>query len=113
MFSICNLDHQLIGACGLCHIDWVQRNADFSIYIGYNNLYIDEEYAIDAGKTIIQYGFMKMNLHRLCVEIYDFDERKKRMFEHLGFELDGRHKHTQMLNGKWHDSLFYGLISDH
>ena len=41
MFTIVNLvDNKVLGACGLCYIDWINRNADFSIYIGDKNVYI-------------------------------------------------------------------------
>ena len=36
---------RLLGACGLCYIDFINRSADFSIYIGADDLYIDELYA--------------------------------------------------------------------
>lgn len=112
MFSICNKNQQLIGACGLCYINWVERSADFSIYIGHNNLYIDEVYAVDAARTMIKYGFEEVNLHRLWAEIYDFDTPKIKLFDTLGFELEGRHRHTHWSKGKWHDSLFYGLLNE-
>ncbi len=42
MFAIIKLDsNELIGACGFCYIDWVNRSAEFSIYIGYDGIYID------------------------------------------------------------------------
>ena len=42
MFSIVDLkNRRLLGACGLCYINWVDRNADLSIYISSDNLYID------------------------------------------------------------------------
>ena len=76
MFSIIELASQeLIGACGLCYIDWTNRNADFSIYIGKDHLYIDEVYAVDAARVMMKYGFEELNLHRLWAEIYDFDVR--------------------------------------
>ena len=50
MFSIIlNKNQQLIGACGLTYINWVQKNADFSIYIGDKNIYIDNVLALEAG----------------------------------------------------------------
>lgn len=109
MFAIIELENnQLIGACGLCYIDWINRSADFSIYIGKDNLYIDSVYAIDAAKVMMKYGFEELNLHRLWSEIYDFDEAKKEMFKVLGFSLEGRHKETHWTDGKWCDSLFWG-----
>jgi len=110
MFSVVDHDDTLLGACGLCYINWVDRNADFSIYLGHNDIYIDDELAIDAAKILIKYGFEELNLHRLWAEIYDFDEPKKEMFKTLGFELDGRHRETHWTDGKWCDSLFFSLL---
>ena len=112
MFSIVDVKTgELLGACGLCYIDWINRNADFSIYIGKDDLYIDEKYAIDAAQLMMKYGFEELNLHRLWAEIYNFDELKKIMFDKLGFVLEGVQKDTHWTNGKWCDSIFYGCVS--
>ncbi|MGC7870273.1 GNAT family N-acetyltransferase [Desulfosporosinus sp. SYSU MS00001] len=112
MFSIVELaTDRLLGACGLCYIDWVNRTADFSIYIGADNLYIDSMFAPDSGKVLLDYGFDELGLHRIWAEIYDFDESKKVLFKTLGFKLDGRHRETHWAEGKWNDSLFYGYLS--
>lgn len=111
MFSIVDVNTgELLGACGLCYIDWINRNADFSIYIGKDDLYIDERYAIEAAQIMMKYGFEELNLHRLWSEIYSFDEAKKVMFDRLGFKLEGVHKETHWTEGKWCDSLFYGYV---
>ena len=56
MFSIVKSDtNELMGACGLCYIDWVNRSADFSIYLGYDDIYIDDKYAIDAAILMRDY----------------------------------------------------------
>lgn len=78
MFSIVDKETgELIGACGLCYIDWINQSADFSIYIGKDRLYIDGKYAVDAARIMIKYGFEELNLHRLWAEIYEIDEKKK------------------------------------
>ena len=111
MFSIVDVNTgELLGACGLCYIDWINRNADFSIYIGKDDLYIDEKYAIEAAQIMMKYGFEELNLHRLWSEIYSFDEAKKVMFDRLGFKLEGVHKETHWTEGRWCDSLFYGYV---
>jgi len=112
MFSILDSDKKLIGACGLCYINWVDRSADFSIYIGDKGIYIDDVISIDASKTLARYAFNELNLHRLWAEIYDFDEQKIKMFEALGFGLDGRHRDTHWTNGEWNDSLFFSLLNN-
>ena len=112
MFAIVERARQrLLGACGLCYIDWVNRSADFSLYIGADDLYIDERFAPDAAVTMIGYAFDELGLHRLWSEIYAFDAPKQRFFESLGFSLDGRQRQTHWAEGAWHDSHFYSLLA--
>lgn len=111
MFSI--VDRKtgvLLGACGLCYIDWLRRSADFSIYIGADDRYIDAEYADDAAQVLIAYGFEELGLHRLWAEVYAFDAKKQAMFRRLGFKVDGRFRDSHWAEGGWHDSLFYALL---
>lgn len=102
---------RLVGAAGLCYIDWVNRTADFSLYIGFDNLYIDSHLAPDAAITLTNYGFKELGLNRLWSEIYSFDTAKKTLFKQLGFTMDGRHRSTHWAEGTWHDSLFFSLLA--
>lgn len=112
MFSIIEKDTgRLLGACGLVYIDWVNKNADFSIYIGADDLYIDDTLAVDAGITMLKYGFDELGLHRVWSEIYSIDPAKPTLFATLGFRLEGEHKETHWTHGKWVDSHFYGLLA--
>lgn len=111
MFSITDLTSgELLGACGLCYIDWQNQCADFSIYIGKNDLYIDSVYAVDAARVMIQYGFEELNLHRLWTEIYDIDEKKKGFLKILGFIHEATHAQTHWTGGRWVDSWYYRLL---
>lgn len=111
MFSIVDRNSDaLIGACGLCYIDWLQRNADFSLYIGAGNVYIDEKFAPDAGKVLIRYGFDELNLHRIYAEVFEFDTPKQKLMDNLGFKLEGTLRETHWSEGKWNDSLVYGIL---
>lgn len=112
MFAIVEpQENRLVGACGLCYIDWVNRNADLSIYIGHKGLYIDDKFAPEAAALTLDYGFDELCLHRIWTEIYAFDERKTQMYDTLGFTLDGRHRESHWSEGTWHDSLFYGILN--
>lgn len=112
MFSIIELNNnQLIGACGLCYIDWKNRNADFSLYIGKDQIYIDCRYAFDAGKILIAFGFNELNLHRIYAEVFDFDIPKRELLEKLQFVYEGTHRDKQWCEGSWHSSEYYGLLA--
>ncbi len=111
MFSIINKENEeLIGACGLCYVDWVNRTADFSIYLGADDIYIDDKYAPDAARLMMQYAFDELSLNRLWAEIYSFDTKKFEFFKSLDFELEGTHRQTHWAEGKWHNSYFFGYI---
>ncbi|MFZ5571679.1 MAG: GNAT family N-acetyltransferase [Thermodesulfobacteriota bacterium] len=113
MFSIVELPTmRLLGAAGLCRINWIDRNADFSIYIGADGVYIDSRFAPDAGRTLIRYAFEELCLHRLWAEIYSIDDAKQILLPSLGFSMEGRHRGTHWTEGRWVDSLFFSLLED-
>ena len=103
---------QLLGCCGLCYINWVHRNADLSIYIGADDVYIDSDgYAKDACLTLMSYGFNEINLHKIWTEIYEFDHRKIELYDDLGFSVDGRLRENYFYDGKWWESILLSKLA--
>jgi RimJ/RimL family protein N-acetyltransferase len=105
-------EHELIGACGLCYIDWVSATAEVSLYIGAGLAYAEGAFALDAGRTLIDHAFDELNLRRLWVEVYAFDMAKRALLETLGFMLEGVLREHRFHAGAYHDSLVYGLLRD-
>lgn len=115
MFSILDkANGNLIGCCGLCYINWIHRYADLSLYIGYNESYIDEEgYAFYACKTLFDYGFNQLGLNKIWTEIYEFDDKKRKLYEKdFGFHLDGILRENYFYNGKWWNSNIFSLLKN-
>lgn len=112
MFAIVGLDgDHLLGAAGLCYIDWVRRSAESSLYLGVDDLYVDDVLAPDALRVLVTYGFNDLGLHRVWTEVYDYDTRKAQLYENAGFTLEGRQRESHFSAGRWHDSLFFGLLA--
>jgi len=112
MFAIVNKDsNTLLGACGLCYIDWLRKSADLSIYIGHEAIYLDKIYATDAARLLIEYGFKEIGLHRIWVEVYGHDVQKQDFFQSLGFHQEGNFKDAHWTDGKWVNSIFYGMLT--
>lgn len=110
MFSI-TFDDELVGCAGLVYVDTINRNADLSIYIGKDRLYIDDEIAPKAANLLIEYAFQELNLHKLWTEVYSIDNKKQHFFEKiLNFEKEGVLSQHHYTCGKWVDSIFYGRI---
>lgn len=112
MFAIAEkASGRLLGACGICWIDWRNRSGDFSIYLGADGLYIDDRFAPDAGRLLLAHAFEDLGLHRVWAEIYDTDAAKQAFFPKLGLVEEARHAETTWKEGRYVDSLFYRLLA--
>jgi RimJ/RimL family protein N-acetyltransferase len=114
MFTIVDLStNEVIGACGLLYINWIIRSADFSFYIGKDELYIDEQgYAEESAKLLIEYGFNQLNLHKIWMELYEFDKLKINFFkDKFLFKVDGILRDNCFENGKYWNSLIISLLN--
>lgn len=114
MFAIrSNKDDSLLGCCGLCYINWVHRNADLSLYVGWKECYIDDiGYAYESCKLLFKYGFEELGLQKIWTEIYEFDYKKLNLYEKLGFHKDGFLRNQYYYDGKWWNSYMLSLLMD-
>ena len=113
MFSIRKVEtDELLGCCGLCYINWVHRNADLSLYIGWNNTYIDKEgYAAESCNLMFDFGFKELGLMKIWTEIYEFDTAKYELYSSLGMKQDGLLRNQYFHDGKWWNSRIISLLS--
>ena len=113
MFSIYSSGNdELIGCSGLCYINWIHRHAELSLYIGYEEEYIDDYgYAEEAVQLLANYVFNELNLHKIWTEIYEFDLKKMALYEKLGFLQDGFLRDNYFYDGRWWGSIILSLIA--
>ena len=106
-----SLDFISVGVCGLCNIDWVNRNAEVSVYIG-------AEYARRGGigtaalKMLERKAFDEFNLHKLWAEIYSNNPISVALFEKCGYVEEGRLKEQVFKGGQYLDSVFFSLYRE-
>lgn len=113
MFGIRRLDdNELLGCCGLVYIHPVYRHADLSLYIGWNNAYIDNEgYASEASELLFDYAFNDLGLNKVWTEIYTFDHRKKALYDKFGMSVDGVLRQNCFWDGKFWDSWVLSILA--
>ena len=105
-------DGKLLGACGLLYTNWIIRSADFSFYIGHEEKYIDNAgYAEEAARLLIDYGFKNLNLHKIWMELYEFDNAKLEFFEKLNFKVDGILRDNAFEDGRYWNSKIISLLN--
>ena len=113
MFGIVRLrDGKLIGACGLLYVNWVIRSADFSFYIGENEEYIDNNgWANEATQLLLEYGFNNLNLNKIWMELYEFDQKKIQFFtKEFKFVQDGILRDNCFEDGRYWNSVLISLL---
>lgn len=109
MFGIVTKDGNLMGVCGLTFIDWKNRNAEVSIYLG-EKKWQRKGHASDALNTLIRYAFLELGLHRIYAIIFEYNKASIKFFGKNGFKFEGRHRDARYWNGEYHDELIYGLL---
>lgn len=112
MFAIIRAeDDKLLGCAGLCYINWVHRHADLSLYIGWEESYIDNEgYASEACMLLFDFGFNQLGLNKIWTEIYEFDNRKKSFYDSIGMKVDGILRENYYYDGKWWNSYILSIL---
>lgn len=68
-------------------------------------------YATDATRTIANFGFTELGLHRITAAIGPDNHASIAVAKRLGMRYEGRlrdHVHT---NGSWRDSLLYSVLA--
>ena len=53
-------------------IDWINRSAQVGIVIG-SKPHWGKGYGTDAMRIVLRFAFEKMNLHRVWLNVYDFN----------------------------------------
>ena len=111
IFGIETLDGLLIGNVGLSEIDWQNRRAALGIVIG-ERKYWDNGYGTEAIMTLLRFVFENMNLHRVTLRVFEYNQRAVRCYEKCGFKLEGRLRQAHFHAGEYHDELVMGILRD-
>ena len=67
-------------------------------------------YALDAARTIIDFGFTTLGLHRISAAIGPDNAASIAIVTRLGFTEEGRLRDHVFTNGTWRDSILYSLL---
>lgn len=99
----------LIGVCGLTYIDWKNRNADLSLYIG--ETYVDER-ALEALNLLFNYGFNELGLERIYNDLLIFDLKKRDILETAGMKIEGEMKNRYFKQGTYYNAVMLGITKE-
>lgn len=98
-----------IGNVKLGPIQWVQRCATFGILIGEKDFW-GKGAGEEATRLMVEYGFQRLNLHRIDLGVCAEHEAAVRCYEKVGFKVEGRMREDLFQAGGYKDRLWMGLL---
>jgi RimJ/RimL family protein N-acetyltransferase len=110
-FALETKDGVYLGGIGLHKINWENRNAEVGIVIGKKE-YWGKGYGTDAMLALLDFAFNHMNLHRVYLQVYDFNVRGIRSYEKCGFKKEGALRDDRFSRGKYHDTVIMGILKE-
>jgi RimJ/RimL family protein N-acetyltransferase len=110
-FALETKDGVYIGGIGLHKINWENRNAEVGIVIGKKE-YWGKGYGTDAMLALLAFAFHHMNLHRVYLQVYEFNVRGIRSYEKCGFKKEGALRDDRFSRGKYHDTIIMGILKE-
>lgn len=69
-------------------------------------------YATDAARTMLDFGFGQLSLHRISAAIGPDNAASIAVAKHLGFQYEGQIRDHVYTNGAWRDSVLYSILAN-
>ena len=100
-----------IGEAGLLRIFEPWRCADASMILGERDC-LGFGYGTEAMNLLLDYAFGPMNLHRIGIGVFDFNDEAIRYYEKNGFRREGVLRDGYFCDGAFHDVILMSLLQD-
>ena len=111
-FVICRLeDDRAVGSIDLHQVDYRNGSCSLGIAIG-DPADTGQGYGSDALRTLLGFGFDQLRLERIELEVYDFNEAARRVYERVGFRHEGTLRHALYSDGAFHDVHRMSVLRD-
>jgi RimJ/RimL family protein N-acetyltransferase len=104
-------DDRLLGDADLSVINWGSRDAFVGIGIGEREFW-GKGYGSDAMELILRYAFNELNLRRVSLNVFEFNERALRSYEKVGFRIEGWERQVIKREGHRWDVIDMGLLRE-
>lgn len=98
-----------IGGCGINKLDWLNRVATIGIMIG-DKRYWGKGYGTDAVKVLNKFIFQQMNMNKIKLNVFSFNERAKKSYDKCGFQIEGILRQELFRDGEYYDEYVMALL---
>jgi ribosomal-protein-alanine N-acetyltransferase len=99
-------EDRLIGGCR------VNKTSKIEAHLGYilNRRYWGEGYANEAARSMVEFAFSELGVHRIYADVHPDNAGSIRVLEKVGMTLEGRRREYMMIHGEYVDHLLYAIL---
>lgn len=102
-------DDNLIGYVQLDGILWTHQVGWLTIAVG-DATQQQQGYGQEALELTLRFAFHELNLYRVQLTVFSYNERAIGLYEKLGFRREGVYRAFLQREGQRHDMYLYGLL---
>ncbi|VEP15860.1 Protein N-acetyltransferase, RimJ/RimL family [Hyella patelloides LEGE 07179] len=99
----------VMGEVVLNDINWHNRSSSFRIALLSKKLF-GKGYGTQATQLILQYGFENLALHRIDLEVYEFNPRAVYVYEKVGFKHEGVKRDALFWQGEYYNAILMSIL---
>ena len=98
-----------VGNVKLGPIHWLHRSAILGILIGEKEFW-GKGIGLEATRLVVEYGFNRLNLHRIELGVFAEHKAAVRCYEKAGFKIEGHMRQDLFHDGEYKDRIWMGLL---
>ena len=111
-FVICRLeDDRPVGSLDLREVGSTSGGAGLGIVIG-DPADTSQGYGSDALAVLLDFGFGELRLERIWLDVFDFNDRARHVYERLGFVHEATLRHAEFHGGRHVDLLRMAILRE-
>jgi RimJ/RimL family protein N-acetyltransferase len=99
-----------LGEAVLRNVDRHNRCAGYRIALG-GPAQFGRGLGTRASRLVLDFAFGALDLHRVELEVYDFNARARHVYEKLGFVVEGVRRDALWWDGAWHGAVSMAMLA--
>ncbi|MBQ9926570.1 MAG: GNAT family N-acetyltransferase [Lachnospiraceae bacterium] len=108
--AIVNEDDEYLGTISLKNIDRINQSAEFAIAL--REKARGKGIGVKASERLLDIGFGEMGLHRIYLTVFADNEAAIRLYEKIGFTMEGELREHIYRDGEYVSWRIYGILDN-